>query len=394
VSARWFERRVLVTVGTGGVGKTTIAAAIALEAARRGKRVLVLTIDPALRLADALGLEALSNEPRRVPHATLEAVARRRACADSFEGGELYAMMLDTQRTFDELVERFAPDPETRTRILENRIYRSLTDSLSGTREYSAMEKLHQVYADGTYDLVVLDTPPASHALQFLEAPRRLLGFLDGGFLQLLLQPAAAIGRTSFRLFRFGSNMAIRAFEKLTGLGFLNDLSDFLLAFEGLLGGFQERARSVSRLLRSPECGFVLVAGPEPEQIRRTAGFWAQLREDRVQLVGLVMNRVSRWLGAGEPPAAADASFALLAESLRASCEPEVADALLEVVRRDAARARRDRAMCEQLEKLLPLQASEAHRIPLFSAEIHSVDGLQQLCAAIFDESDCTREDL
>ncbi len=184
----WLDLRVLVTVGTGGVGKTTVSAALGLEAARRGKRVLVLTIDPAKRLADALGISELSHEPRELELPVAG-------------GGSLAAMVLDTKRTFDELVMRFSPDVESRERILANPIYRNLTDTLAGSREYSAMAKLYQLYSDGDYDLIVLDTPPAKHALDFLETPRRLQGFLDSGFLKVLLHPAAAIGRTGFRLF-------------------------------------------------------------------------------------------------------------------------------------------------------------------------------------------------
>jgi len=376
MSERWLEYRVVVTVGTGGVGKTTAAAAIALEAAARGRRTLVLTIDPARRLADALGLEELGQQPRRVPTDRLGGAS----------SGELFAMMLDTQRTFDELVERFAPDQVTREKILANPIYRSLTDALAGTREYSAMEKLHQVHESGEYDLIVLDTPPASHALSFLDAPRRLTGFLDGSFLELLIRPAAAVGRTSFRLFRFGSEMALKTLQRVTGFSFLSNLSEFLLAFEGLLGGFRERARRVGVLLRDSSCGFVLVAGPDPEQVRRTVVFWERLRSDRIHLAGLIVNRVQTWPGGASPAtsgAAQDAARAWLERHFDAT----TAERLVDAASRHAALACRDAQMSEQLEKALPLTASEMHRIPLLSEDIHTLEGLSRLRAHMFEEA-------
>jgi len=232
--AGWLDCRVLVTVGTGGVGKTTVAAALGLAGARAGKSVLVMTIDPARRLADALGTGALDHVPREVP--------RERLSEAGVAGeGKLAAMMLDTKRTFDELVERFAADPASRERIFANPIYRNLTDALGGSREYSAMEKLRQVHAEGGYDLIVLDTPPASHALDFLDAPRRLAGFLESQLLTTLLHPAAVVGRASLRLFRSGSELVLRGLERITGLEFLTAISEFLLAFEEMLGGFSAR---------------------------------------------------------------------------------------------------------------------------------------------------------
>ncbi len=415
-SGDWFDRSVIVTVGTGGVGKTTLAAAIALEAAARGKRTLVLTIDPARRLANALGLAELDHTPSRISPDTVTAVtgkssrlgtpqawgAQRAGGAFAHAGAvqrtipaELFAMMLDTQRTFDELVARVAPDAEARQRILDNPIYKSLTDALSGTREYSAMEKLHQLYDAKEYDLIVLDTPPATHALQFLEAPRRLVGFLDGGFLKLLLHPAAAIGRTSLRWFNFGSTMALKALERITGLGFFSDLSQFLLAFESLLDGFERRAREVGKLLRSPECGFVLVAAPDPEQVRRTLSFWERLREERVHLVGLILNRVQCWPRVAPSvsdsrsefttaPAAADPAWGIARDWLTERLEPASVAALLETLDRHAQRTRRDLSMSEQLEKGLPLPPEAFRRIPLLASDVNSIEGLRQLCEALF----------
>ena len=382
---RWLDCRVLVTVGTGGVGKTTIAAVLGLEAARAGKRALVMTIDPARRLADALGTGPLGHEAREVPRERLQALGVP-------EGGRLAALMLDTKRTFDELVERLAPTPEARERIFANPIYRNLSDALAGSREYSATEKLLQVVADDRYDLVVLDTPPAAHALDFLDAPRRLSGFLDGQFLKLLLHPAAVVGRASLRLFRSGSEFVLRALERVTGLEFLTSISEFLLAFEELLAGFGERAREVARLLRDPSCGFVLVAGPDLSQACRAESFWERLQSEGIHLVGLVLNRVHPWPGAGEPPAD-DAGEAAQAERWLATAlgaaDPGLAaapaaSALVSAARAQAALARRDRSVRERLERALPLEGDAFRAVPLFADDVHAIEGLARIGREIF----------
>ncbi len=382
---RWLDCRVLVSVGTGGVGKTTIAAVLGLEAARAGKRVLVMTIDPARRLADALGTGPLDHEAREVPRERLRALGAP-------EGGSLAALMLDTKRTFDELVLRLTPDPAARERIFANPIYRNLTDALAGSREYSATEKLLQVYSEGRYDLIVLDTPPAAHALDFLDAPRRLSGFLDGQVLKLLLHPAAVVGRASLRLFRSGSQFVLRALERVTGLEFLTAISEFLLAFEQLLAGFGERAREVARLLRDPSCGFVLVAGPDLQQARRARAFSERLQAEGIHLIGLVLNRVHPWPGSGTPPpddpAQAARAERWLADAL-AGADRQLdaaasARALVGAARTQAALARRDAAVRRELESALPLEADALRAVPLFAEEVHALDGLARIASEIF----------
>ena len=384
---RWLDCRILVTVGTGGVGKTTVAAALGLAAARAGKSVLVMTIDPARRLADALGTGPLGHEPRAVP-------AERLRLAGITGRGSLEALMLDTKRTFDELVLRFAPDPAARERIFSNPIYRNLTDALGGSREYSAMEKLRQMHVLGRYDLIVLDTPPASHALDFLDAPRRLAGFLESQFLTVLLHPAAVVGRASLRLFRSGSEFVLRRLERITGLEFITSVSEFLLAFEEMLGGFSERAREVSVLLRDPMCGFVLVAGPDLQQARSAESFWARLQQEGIQLAGLVLNRVHTWPGAGVAPAddanEAERAVAWLSREIAARA-PELAAlpsarALVAATRAQAALARRDAGVRERLVKALPLSAEAVRTVPLFSEDVHELEALARMAALIFDE--------
>jgi anion-transporting ArsA/GET3 family ATPase len=383
----WLERRVLVTVGTGGVGKTTVSAAIALEAARRGKRALVLTIDPAQRLAGALGLPHLGHDAQEIP-------ADRLRTAGTAPGGSLSAMMLDTKRTFDELVARYAPDEAAIERIHRNPIYQNLTDALAGSREYSAMERLHQLAAAGDYDLIVLDTPPAAHALDFLEAPRRLTGFLDSQILKLLFAPARALGRTGFRLFQLGSSAVLPLVERITGMEFLHVVSEFLLAFESMLEGFTTRAREIEALLRSPECGFVLVAGPDLVQARRAQEFWGRLETERIHLAGLVANRVRVWPGGGPPPpldeATRAAGTASLAKAL-SEYDPDldsagVARAVAEVARRFAAAARRDESVVDGLVASLPLDTSDARVIPLFAEDVHALEALSRMGKHVFDE--------
>jgi anion-transporting ArsA/GET3 family ATPase len=382
---RWLDCRVLVTVGTGGVGKTTVAAVLGLEAARAGKRVLVMTIDPARRLADALGTGPLDHEAREVPRERLRELGAP-------EGGSLSALMLDTKRTFDELVLRLTSDPAARERIFSNPIYKNLTDALAGSREYSATEKLLQVHGDERWDLIVLDTPPAAHALDFLDAPRRLSGFLDGSMLKLLVHPAAVVGRASLRLFRGGTELALRALERVTGLEFLTAVSEFLLAFEELLTGFSERARQVSRLLRDPSCGFVLVAGPDLAQARRARAFSERLQAEGIHLIGLVLNRVHSWPGAGAPPADDPAEIERAErwlESQLAAVDPSLdshisARELVGAARAQAALARRDSDVRRELEAALPLEADALRAVPLFAEDVHALEGLSRIARAVF----------
>ncbi len=384
----WLDRRILVTVGTGGVGKTTVAAALGLAAAQRGKRALVLTIDPAQRLADALGVGELDHAVREIPSETLRA-----AGVDG--GGSVAAMMLDTKRTFDELLERYVPDERALQRILENPIYRNLTDALAGSREYSAMEKLYQIYSEGKYDLLVLDTPPAAHALDFLDAPRRLTGFLDSQLLRLLFRPARAMGRTGFRLFQAGSDLVLRVMERITGMEFLRTVSDFLLAFESLWEGVGQRAREIERLLRDPESGFLLVVGPDPVQRRRAEEFWARLAEERIHLAGLILNRVHAWpdgqeipgLSSTEQQAASDALAAQLAEGPGGIDPERDARTVVELVARYAALARRDRDIQTDLSRALPLPAADVRTVPLFSEDVHALDALRRMADYLFPET-------
>jgi anion-transporting ArsA/GET3 family ATPase len=294
-------RRILVVAGTGGVGKTTVAAALAVEAARRGRRTLVLTIDPARRLYDALGL----GEPSRDAPGAAESLGEA-ACAELGIAPPacLDAMMLDMKSTFDGLVGRFAEGDETKARIFDNPIYQHVSDALAGSAEYAAMEKVFELSESDRYDLLVVDTPPSHHALDFLEAPRRMVEFLDSRLVQLLVHPAMAAGRLGFRIFQRTSQRVLRAIERISGVGFLQDISEFLLAFEGMSEGFRERATKVRELLLSRQSAFLLVAGPSPEAARAGFEFLTRMRGTKVPVEGVLMNRMRLWPGGDELPPA------------------------------------------------------------------------------------------
>ena len=276
---------IIVCCGSGGVGKTTTSAALALRAAERGRKVVVLTIDPARRLAQSMGIEQLDNTPRPVTGLRTNAKGNRK-------GGSLDAMMLDMKRTFDEVVESQAT-PEKARQILENPFYIALSSSFAGTQEYMAMEKLGQIHADaqrdGTYDLIVVDTPPSRSALDFLDAPERLSSFLDGRFIRLLLTPA----KGPARMMTAGLGMITGALNKILGAQVLRDMQTFVAAFDTLFGGFRQRAQKTFELLQADGTAFLVVAAPEPDALREAAYFVERLGEDDMPLAGLIVNRAS-----------------------------------------------------------------------------------------------------
>jgi anion-transporting ArsA/GET3 family ATPase len=273
------ERRVLVVCGSGGVGKTTTAAALGLKAALDGRRVLVCTIDPSRRLATSLGLQSLSGRPRVLDIGKL----------GPDRGGRLSAMTLDTKQTFDSLVERYTKDEAARKRILGNRFYREVSSALAGSHEYMAMEKLLELAADDRYDLVVLDTPPTRNALDFLEAPDRLLSFLDSSVLRYFLRPYFVAGRLTLKVATQTGALALKLADRFMGLQFLQDLSEFFLAFESMYDGFKERAERVFALLRHEASGFVLVAGPSGAVLDEALYFHRRLLEKRMPFVAFVV---------------------------------------------------------------------------------------------------------
>ncbi|WP_405409022.1 ArsA family ATPase [Streptomyces decoyicus] len=271
--------RIVVCCGSGGVGKTTTAAALGVRAAERGRKVVVLTIDPARRLAQSMGISELDNVPRQVKG------------VDESAGGELHAMMLDMKRTFDEIVEGHA-DADRARAILENPFYQSLSAGFAGTQEYMAMEKLGQLRANDEWDLIIVDTPPSRSALDFLDAPKRLGSFLDGKFIRVLMAPAKVGGRAGMKFLNVGMSMMTGTLSKLMGGQLLRDVQTFVAAMDTMFGGFRTRADATYRLLQAPGTAFLVVAAPERDALREAAYFVERLAAEQMPLAGLVLNRV------------------------------------------------------------------------------------------------------
>ena len=360
---------IIVCCGSGGVGKTTVSAALALRAAERGRRVVVLTIDPARRLAQAMGIAQLDNTPRPV------------AGFDTAAGGTLDAMMLDMKRTFDEVVESQA-SPEKARQILDNTFYQALSSSFAGTQEYMAMEKLGQIHRDaqvgrpgGQYDLIVVDTPPSRSALDFLDAPERLSSFLDGRFIRLLLTPA----RGPARLMTAGLSIITNALTRVLGAQFLRDVQTFVAAIDTLFGSFRERAQQTFRLLQADGTAFVVVAAPEPDALREAAYFVERLSEDGMPLAGLVVNRATT-----APTASASVISDLSAEEAAAAASRlgrEDPDALAAGLLRLYA----DRGRLVEREASLRARFAAAHPevptavVPALAGDVHDLDDLRRV---------------
>jgi anion-transporting ArsA/GET3 family ATPase len=287
--------RVIVCCGSGGVGKTTTAAAIGLRAAQRGRHVVVLTVDPARRLAQSMGLSRLDNTPRPVPfpERVPAGTGARDTGPDGAAGGSLHAMMLDMKRTFDEIVEAHA-DPDRAAQILANPFYQSLSSGFAGTQEYMAMEKLGQLRRAEEWDLIVVDTPPSRSALDFLDAPQRLGRFLDGRLIRLLVVPAKVGGRAYLKVLNASFGVVTGVLTKVLGAQVLKDVQTFVSALDTMFGGFRERADYTYRLLRAPGTAFVVIAAPEPDALREASYFVERLDEEGMPLAGLVLNRVHR----------------------------------------------------------------------------------------------------
>jgi anion-transporting ArsA/GET3 family ATPase len=352
------QTKIIVCCGSGGVGKTTTSAALALRAAERGRKVVVLTIDPAKRLAQALGLDELSNEPGTVPGID----------STGDEKGELQAMMLDMRRTFDDMVHTHAA-PDRAEKIIANPFYQTISSSFSGTQEYMAMEKLGQLTARGQWDLVVVDTPPSRSALDFLDAPQRMSNFLDGRMIRLLSSPARAGGKGLRKIVGAGFQLFAKAVSTILGGQLLADASAFVQAFDTMFGGFRERATKTYELLRSPGTAFVVVAAPEPDALREAAYFVDRLSGEQMPLAGLVLNRTHPVFA---PLSATEARHA--AENAGSS---RLAAAVL--------RLHADRVDLADREERLLNRFVGAHpdvpvaRVPAVAGDIADLDGLREV---------------
>jgi len=278
------ERRIIVCVGSGGVGKTTTAASLALAAARRGKRTLVLTIDPAKRLANSLGLAELGHQVQEVDRT----LVRRGAPSDR---GELHAMMLDQKAAFDEVVQRHAKDPAAVQRILANPVYAQISSSLAGAQEYAAMAKLHDFDESGDWQTIIVDTPPTAHALDFLDAPRKLSEAIDSPAIEWF-RKLQGHGGSGWSLVGKTGTFVLKRFAKFVGSQFIDDLGVFFTEFNDILGGFRKRAEETFALLRQPRVGFVLVASPEHMAVREALFFHERLITAAMPFVGFVINKI------------------------------------------------------------------------------------------------------
>jgi len=393
------EARVLVCAGTGGVGKTTIAAALAIQAALLGRRTLVLTIDPARRLADALGLEGLGSSPAPVDLSEI----------DGGPTASLDAMMLDAKPTFDRLITRLTPDVSERQRIFDNRIYQHLSSALAGSAEYAAMEQVHELVHSKKYDLIVVDTPPSDHALDFLRAPRRLREFLESRFVATLLRPAMSASRIGLRLFARPLHLMLGLLERIAGVGFLDDLTDFLSAIDGLSEGFRDRATRVEEVLLGKDTGFVLISAVNQGSSESTLEFMSELDQFRVPLIAVIANRLRPWPLEASP-----------AELLR-SCTEEAlkrdearlsvaysAQTRVERTESDGATPdfhRTTRAILEYaqvcdtekrsvdtLEANLTRTGLRCHSVPELAGELDQIDGLIEIGSILRMDSEGPRE--
>jgi anion-transporting ArsA/GET3 family ATPase len=353
VIERWLERKeVCICAGSGGVGKTTTSAAIALGMAARGKKVAVLTIDPARRLANSLGLAELGNEERRVKVDGLE--------------GELWAMMLDPKRTFDEIIEWHAPDERTRDAVLSNRIYQELSNAVAGSQEYMAMEKLHELHQEGRYDLLVLDTPPTRNALDFLDAPRRLTEFVDSKALQLFAAPAGL----GLKLLGRGTGLVFSVMKRATGIDLLADLGEFFRSFGGMTEGFRERAALVNDLLADSRTAFVLVTSPRRHALEEAVWFHHRLMEGGMPFAGVVANRVHEGGDEADPV------------ELARELGEDLARKVLRAYEDERRLAERDRAGLADLRSRIGRKPIVG--VPHLHDDVHDLDGLWRMNEYLF----------
>lgn len=352
---------ILVCTGSGGVGKTTSAAALALRAAERGRHVCVLTIDPARRLAQAMGLSELDNTPRPVPGV--------------FGKGSLHAMMLDMKRTFDEVVESHA-DPDRAQQILNNPFYQALSSSFAGTQEYMAMEKLGQLHAqeDAPWNLIVVDTPPSRSALDFLDAPARLGSFLDGRFIRILTAPARGAGRGLGRLAAAGFGIFTGVLGKILGAQVLTDVGTFVAAIDTTFGGFRERADKTFALLQDDNTRFLVVAAPEPDALREASYFVERLRDEDMPLGGLIVNRVQ---AVDQSLMSADTALAGAQRIASQFQTPPLTARLLELHALRLRERERQHHLSERFTGAHP--GVPVAQVPALAEDVHDLAGLREI---------------
>ncbi|HTR73500.1 MAG TPA: ArsA-related P-loop ATPase [Solirubrobacteraceae bacterium] len=358
-------KKVVVCMGAGGVGKTTISAALAMGMAMRGKKVAVVTIDPANRLAAALGLDELASEPHRIDESLLSGQGIELE-------GELWAMMLDAKRTFDQIVERLEPDEKRLAAILANPVYKELSSAVAGSHEMSAIAKLYELYEDHDFDVIVLDTPPSRNALDFLDAPGRLLGFMEGRALQLFLAP----GGLTAKLFGRGTGFVFGIFAKMTGIDMMGELARFFGSIDGVVEGFGKQTKHVAALLRAPETTFLVVTSPDRAPAQEAVFLADRLHEAGMARGGVIVNRVeSLSLNGMDEARLTESLLADLDERLASKVAANLADFDV-LARRDAATVAR---LSEQLQEPDPVLVRD------LDEDIHDLAGLAEVAALLLD---------
>jgi anion-transporting ArsA/GET3 family ATPase len=357
-------KRIVICGGSGGVGKTTTSAAIAMGAAAAGRKVAVVTIDPAKRLANSLGLEELGNEPALVDPDLF-------APAGVEMEGELWAMMLDPKRTFDDLIDRLAPNEKARDDVLDNRIYQELSNAVAGSQEFTAMAKLYELDRDHDFDLIVLDTPPSRNALDFLDAPDRLTQFFEGRALQVFLRPTGLAARVMGR----GTGMVFGVLKRVTGIDLLEDLAVFFRSLSGMIDGFKERAQAVNKLLADRGTVFLLITSPEREPVDEAIFFWRKLKAARMPFGGVVVNRVHHDL-------LGNAEVGDVSDELTAELGDKLAGRVADNFRDYHVLARRDAHNIERLGE--QLRDDRLLLVPYLDEDVHDIEGLARLDRYLF----------
>ena len=379
-------KRIVICCGSGGVGKTTVSAALGVQAALLGKKVLTLTVDPAKRLANSLGLSELGNQEARVPEEKFLRHGKN-------PKGSLHAMMLDTKRTFDELIERYAPNEDVARNIMHNQFYQHLSSAMTGSHEYLAMEKLYQIHLEGRYDLIVLDTPPTKHALDFLEAPNRVRAFFDRSISQWFLKPYLTMGRLSLNLFNRTAGTVLRLVERFTGAEFLHDVSEFVTGLADSFDIFRSRAEEVMHVLRGAQTTFLLVTATDRSALEEAAYFYDRIQEASLPFGGIIANRfhtfpvpeaAGRLSAEGSPPhgqAPLDTDISYL--SKERGLPPSVARRLVENCDRYRGLAQRDQSVLREFVRRSPREVPIL-TVPAFDEDVFDIDGLLKMNAHLF----------
>ncbi|MBU0504818.1 AAA family ATPase [bacterium] len=357
-------QHIYLVCGSGGVGKTTTSASFGLKQAMAGKKVIVLTIDPARRLATALGLEKLSDTPKKID------------ISKQYKGpGELYAMMLDTKRTFDRLVDKYASSTEARNRIFHNSIYQHLSKMLAGTQEYMAMERLYEVAKSQEYDVLIVDTPPMQNAIEFLRAPVKMMDMINNSMLHLLLKPTMSLGKSGFRLLERGSEQVLKIFDRITGFAFMQDLSEMLIAFKDLLAGFETRAGEVDDLLKNKTSEFIFVTTTSEHAWDELRKFYNQLKERDYKLGRVIVNRVY------DGDVFSPAKLKVLHTKLKKEVGAHTANSLVDNYKKFLPLIKEDRKQIKSFEELV--SKDKVTTIPLFYGDVCDVKGLYKMSCAL-----------